>query len=80
MTDAGSSTQVVHAGLTAEEATRRLARDGPNRLPVARPVPMWRRIVAQLVHFFAVMLWGPAPSPLWPACLNWAWRSSSSFW
>jgi calcium-translocating P-type ATPase len=35
-------------GLTSEEAARRLARDGPNELQAAPPVPLWRRI---LVHF-----------------------------
>jgi magnesium-transporting ATPase (P-type) len=44
-------------GLTTREATARLAHDGPNRLPVAPPVPRWRRLAAQLVHFFAILLW-----------------------
>lgn len=45
------------AGLSADEAHRRRARDGPNRLPVPGGVPAWRRLVAQLVQFFALMLW-----------------------
>ena len=45
------------AGLTSDEAARRLARDGPNVLPVARPTPAWRRLASQLFHFFALMLW-----------------------
>jgi magnesium-transporting ATPase (P-type) len=45
------------AGLTAKEAARRLLRDGPNELPVARPVPAWRHLLKQMVSFFALMLW-----------------------
>lgn len=45
------------AGLTAAEAARRLARDGPNVLtpPVRRSAV--RQFVGELVHFFALMLW-----------------------
>jgi magnesium-transporting ATPase (P-type) len=45
------------AGLTSAEAASRLARDGPNLLPIAARRPAWRRLVAQFVHFFALMLW-----------------------
>jgi calcium-translocating P-type ATPase len=44
-------------GLGTAEAERRLAADGPNVLPAARPIPAWRRLVAQMTHFFALMLW-----------------------
>jgi len=44
-------------GLTSAEAAERLARDGPNVLPAVRPAPAWRRLAAQMVHFFALMLW-----------------------
>ena len=44
-------------GLTTAEARARLARDGPNVLPRARPVPLLVQLGAQLVHFFALMLW-----------------------
>jgi magnesium-transporting ATPase (P-type) len=44
-------------GLTAEEVAERLRRDGPNVLPTTPPVPWWRRLLGQLFHFFAVMLW-----------------------
>ncbi len=44
-------------GLTAAEADRRLAADGPNELPGVRRTPPWRTLAAQFVHFFAVMLW-----------------------
>jgi magnesium-transporting ATPase (P-type) len=44
-------------GLTSIEAGRRLARDGANVLPAPpRPSP-WRHLAAQMVHFFALMLW-----------------------
>ncbi len=45
------------AGLTRAEAAARRQRDGPNVLPVVEPPAPWRRLVAQLVHFFAIMLW-----------------------
>ncbi len=35
-------------GLTSQEATERLAVHGPNQLEAARPVPAWRRLLAQL--------------------------------
>ncbi|PFG40162.1 P-type E1-E2 ATPase [Georgenia soli] len=44
-------------GLSAEEAAQRLAADGPNVLPHPRPRSLVRRIVAQLTHFFALLLW-----------------------
>ncbi len=34
-------------GLTAQEAARRLAADGPNELRAVPPVPAWRRLLAQ---------------------------------
>lgn len=45
------------AGLTAEEIQQRRKKYGPNLPPRHRPFPVWRRLMAQLVHFFAVMLW-----------------------
>ena len=44
-------------GLRGAEATARLALDGPNVLPSARTPPAWWRLAAQMVHFFALMLW-----------------------
>jgi P-type Ca2+ transporter type 2C len=38
---------VPPGGLTSAEAAARLARDGRNELPAARPVPLWRRVAAQ---------------------------------
>ena len=48
---------VASLGLTPEEAARRLAADGPNRLPAQRRPRWWSRLGAQFVHFFALMLW-----------------------
>lgn len=45
------------AGLTAARVAELRAVHGPNTLPEARRVPAWWRLVEQLVHFFAVMLW-----------------------
>ena len=39
---------VPQGGLTSAEAAVRLARDGRNELPAARPVPLWRRVAAQV--------------------------------
>lgn len=44
-------------GLSGDEAQRRRRQFGLNRLPRPPQVPLWRRLVAQLVHFFALMLW-----------------------
>jgi magnesium-transporting ATPase (P-type) len=44
-------------GLTSDEAAARLAADGPNVLPVPKPAPAWQRLVAEMVHFFALLLW-----------------------
>jgi len=45
------------AGLSSAEAQARLARDGPNRLPVPPRTPAWRRLAGELVHFFALLFW-----------------------
>ncbi|MBK5289250.1 MAG: cation-transporting P-type ATPase, partial [Acidimicrobiia bacterium] len=53
--------QVVEPhGLTSEAAAQRRIRFGPNRLPQPRPPSAWRRLIAQMVHFFALMLWTAA--------------------
>jgi magnesium-transporting ATPase (P-type) len=44
-------------GLSAAEARRRLQRDGPNELPRPRPPSAVGSLLAQLTHFFAVLLW-----------------------
>ncbi|HEX4868822.1 MAG TPA: cation-transporting P-type ATPase [Acidimicrobiales bacterium] len=52
-----TATTTPIAGLTAVEARLRLQRDGPNRLPPPRRTPAPVRLVRQLTHFFALMLW-----------------------
>jgi len=44
-------------GLSSADAAARLARDGPNVLPAPRPASPVRLLLAQMSHFFAVMLW-----------------------
>ena len=45
------------AGLTTEEVEQRQKQFGSNLLPRPQHLSIWRRLLAQLVHFFAVMLW-----------------------
>lgn len=45
------------AGLSQLQAAERLRVDGPNLLPRARTVPAWRKLLLQMVHFFALLLW-----------------------
>jgi P-type Ca2+ transporter type 2C len=44
-------------GLSHQEAAARLAQAGPNRLPQARGPSLPRQFAAQLLHFFALLLW-----------------------
>ena len=44
-------------GLSVDEVRLRQNRYGPNLLPHPPHVSLWRRLLSQLVHFFAVMLW-----------------------
>ncbi|SDN36097.1 ATPase, P-type (transporting), HAD superfamily, subfamily IC [Actinomyces ruminicola] len=44
------------SGLTAAEAARRLAADGPNELPHKPPVPAWRRFLAQFADPLVYLL------------------------
>ncbi|MBI3214065.1 MAG: cation-transporting P-type ATPase [Mycobacterium sp.] len=45
------------AGLTTQEAARRLAADGANVLPAQGRTPWPLRFAANLVHFFAILFW-----------------------
>jgi magnesium-transporting ATPase (P-type) len=47
-------------GLSEAEAAGLLASVGPNLLPVKASAPAWRQFATQLVHFFALLLWGAA--------------------
>ncbi|RUP05882.1 MAG: cation-transporting P-type ATPase [Mycobacterium sp.] len=51
---------VTTAGLTTSEATERRARDGANTLPAAKRPSVFRRMLGELTHFFAVLLWTAA--------------------
>jgi calcium-translocating P-type ATPase len=51
------STHDLEHGLSEAEAARRLAADGPNVLPTPRRRSAVGELAAQLVHFFALMLW-----------------------
>jgi calcium-translocating P-type ATPase len=54
----GDSTRTdARRGLQASEVAERRAQFGPNVLPPATPTPLWHRLGAQFVHFFAVLLW-----------------------
>jgi magnesium-transporting ATPase (P-type) len=52
-----SSVPFRRHGLGSDEARQRLQESGLNVLPVRRRTPLWRSVLAQLAHFFAVMLW-----------------------
>jgi Ca2+-transporting ATPase len=43
-------------GLTSAEARARLERDGPNRLAAERPVPGWRKFLAQFTDLLVILL------------------------
>jgi Ca2+-transporting ATPase len=47
-------------GLSAAEAARRLARDGPNAFRASRPVPAWKILLAQLRSVVTALLVGAA--------------------
>src|SRR5512132_394321 len=44
-------------GLSHQEAAARLEHAGPNQLPQARGLSLPRQFAAQLLHFFALLLW-----------------------
>ncbi len=48
------------AGLSSEEARRRLDRHGPNALPAARPRSVWRRLLDQINNVLIYVLLGSA--------------------
>jgi len=55
----GASTASVGAarGLSSVDAAARLTAGGPNVLPLPRPPSPVRHLLAQMTHFFALMLW-----------------------
>jgi Ca2+-transporting ATPase len=52
----GSAAIAPPRGLTAAEAARRLAADGPNEVATPGPPPIWRRVVRQLVDPLIALL------------------------
>ena len=56
----GAEPSLATQGLTAAAAAERLQEAGPNELPRIAGTPLWRQLVGQFVHFFALMLWGAA--------------------
>ncbi|MGY1734971.1 cation-translocating P-type ATPase [Geodermatophilus sp. SYSU D00684] len=54
-----TTTAAAPPGLSTGEAARRRP-PGGNRLPVERPPSPVRLLVGQMVHFFALLLWGAA--------------------
>ncbi|OBH95458.1 cation-transporting P-type ATPase [Mycobacterium sp. E2733] len=51
---------VMTPGLSTAEATERRAQGGANRLPAARRPSIARRLLGELTHFFALLLWAAA--------------------
>jgi magnesium-transporting ATPase (P-type) len=45
------------AGLSSDRAATLLKERGPNVLPGEKRTPQWRKLLAELTHFFALMLW-----------------------
>src|SRR5690606_26103251 len=46
----------AHQGLTEAEATARLKCFGPNQLDAVRPVPAWRKFLAQFTEVLVLLL------------------------
>lgn len=53
-------TGVTAPGLSTPEAAERRARDGANTLPAAKRPSVLRRMLGELTHFFALLLWAAA--------------------
>src|SRR3712207_650192 len=43
-------------GLGVDEARRRLERDGPNELEAEKPIPAWRKFLAQFEDVLVILL------------------------
>ena len=55
--DGYPAAQTSVSGLSRDDVERRRNTYGLNVLPLPAQVPLWRRLLSQFVHFFAVMLW-----------------------
>jgi calcium-translocating P-type ATPase len=62
-----ASLRSARDGLASDEAARRLAEFGPNRLEEVRRTPLWLRAARQFTHFFAIVLWVAAALAFWGA-------------
>ncbi len=51
---------VMTLGLTTTEATERRTQGGANRLPATKRPSVARRLLGELTHFFALLLWAAA--------------------
>lgn len=51
---------IDRAGLAATEVAARSAHYGPNTLPQAKRTPWYIELIANFVHFFALLLWAAA--------------------
>ncbi len=51
---------VMTPGLTTAEAAERRTKGGANRLPESKRPSVVRRLLGELTHFFALLLWGAA--------------------
>ncbi|HXV34590.1 MAG TPA: cation-transporting P-type ATPase [Gaiellaceae bacterium] len=60
VTETGRAHGLPAPGLSTAEARLRLAEAGPNALAAAKPPSHVRRFAANLVHLFALLLWGGA--------------------
>ena len=57
---AGRLEVAVDSGLSADEAAKRLSRDGPNALPVEQPPSAIRRLLAEYTSYMQIILVGAA--------------------
>ena len=44
-------------GLSTADAARRLEQEGRNEIEKRRGTPMWRKLLSNFTHFFAILLW-----------------------
>ena len=65
---------VTRNGLRESEASSRLVRFGLNLLPRPKQTPRYLQLLANFVHFFALLLWVAAGWLGRAECLNWRWQ------
>lgn len=47
----------LEAGLSTEQAIKRNAEEGDNKLPEKKKEPAWLRFLKEITNWFAIMLW-----------------------